>query len=341
MRGCRRQSRPALRLRLRTTDGIAFGNSPLDRLRLHLRGSDDLPVRIYEKLPGAGVEGVLVAPAGRPAAVARCCRARPVQPSGFDEAKRCCPAALRSFQGYRLLQEYFAFPQRFLFVELSGLQPALAPCAGTELEIIVLLYRAATRRWSSARRRQFRACTARRWSTCSSAAPTASTCRTSSSNTTSWPTAPGRWTSRCTRSNAVTGLRQRQRTREQAFDAVLRARSDLGARPGARRISRSGASRACCRSASAQRRAAFELHRQRGLHRARRRGRRRPTATTCASSACRVWCTNRDLPLSMPLGVGKTDFILDAGGAGGRGALPGRAEPAASLVRRRRAWPGA
>jgi type VI secretion system protein ImpG len=26
-----------------------------------------------------------------------------------------------------------------------------------------------------------------------------------------------------------------------------------------------------------------------------------------------VWCTNRDLPLSMPIGVGKTDFILDAG----------------------------
>jgi type VI secretion system protein ImpG len=27
-----------------------------------------------------------------------------------------------------------------------------------------------------------------------------------------------------------------------------------------------------------------------------------------------VWCTNRDLPLAMPLGVGKTDFILDNGG---------------------------
>ena len=26
-----------------------------------------------------------------------------------------------------------------------------------------------------------------------------------------------------------------------------------------------------------------------------------------------VWCTNRDLPLSMPIGVGKTDFILDDG----------------------------
>jgi type VI secretion system protein ImpG len=27
-----------------------------------------------------------------------------------------------------------------------------------------------------------------------------------------------------------------------------------------------------------------------------------------------VWCTNRDLPLAMPLGVGKTDFILEQGG---------------------------
>ena len=31
----------------------------------------------------------------------------------------CCPIGPRSFHGYGLLQEYFALPQRFLFVELE------------------------------------------------------------------------------------------------------------------------------------------------------------------------------------------------------------------------------
>jgi type VI secretion system protein ImpG len=46
---------------------------------------------------------------------------------------------VRSFQGYRLLHEYFAFPARFLFVELCGLLPAVRRCAEGELELVVLL----------------------------------------------------------------------------------------------------------------------------------------------------------------------------------------------------------
>jgi type VI secretion system protein ImpG len=48
---------------------------------------------------------------------------------------------LRSFQGYRLLQEYFSFPQRFRFVELGGLAPALSRVDGNEVEIVLLFGR--------------------------------------------------------------------------------------------------------------------------------------------------------------------------------------------------------
>jgi type VI secretion system protein ImpG len=40
---------------------------------------------------------------------------------------------------------------------------------------------------------------------------------------------------------------------------------------------------------------------------------RAPYSSDLRQLGLTVWCTNRDLPLSMPLGNGKTDFILDAG----------------------------
>ncbi|WP_274599875.1 type VI secretion system baseplate subunit TssF [Chromatium okenii] len=45
----------------------------------------------------------------------------------------------QSFQGYRLLQEYFAFPERYLFIDFTGLADAVRRCTTTELDVIVLL----------------------------------------------------------------------------------------------------------------------------------------------------------------------------------------------------------
>ncbi len=45
----------------------------------------------------------------------------------------------QSFDGYRLLQEYFALPQRYRFAELSGLAPALARADGAAVDLYVLL----------------------------------------------------------------------------------------------------------------------------------------------------------------------------------------------------------
>jgi type VI secretion system protein ImpG len=49
------------------------------------------------------------------------------------------PTPRRSFDGYRLLQEYFAMPERFLFVKLQGLQEALKQAKGSEVDIYILL----------------------------------------------------------------------------------------------------------------------------------------------------------------------------------------------------------
>src|SRR6185436_11051812 len=67
--------------------------------------------------------------------------ARAIQPVGFTDAEALLPVTLRTFQGYRLLQEYFAFPPRFRFFELTGLAPALKRVDADQAEIVILLGR--------------------------------------------------------------------------------------------------------------------------------------------------------------------------------------------------------
>jgi type VI secretion system protein ImpG len=60
---------------------------------------------------------------------------------GFEDDEALLPLSLRSFQGYRLLQEYFALPQRYRFMALTGLASSLRRAGGGEVEIVILLGR--------------------------------------------------------------------------------------------------------------------------------------------------------------------------------------------------------
>lgn len=129
-----------LRLRLRTTAGLTFHKTALSTLRLYLQGGDELPSQIYERLL-ANALGVVVRPAKGPADVVQVLPPSSIRRVGFDEEHALLPFVPRSFQGYRLLQEYFALPQRFLFVDFAGLESVVRRCTDTELEITVLLDR--------------------------------------------------------------------------------------------------------------------------------------------------------------------------------------------------------
>jgi len=60
-----------------------------------------------------------------------------VQSVGFAPEESLIPYATHSFSGYRLLQEYFAYPQKFLFFDLFGFD-RLRPTEGTkEFEVRV------------------------------------------------------------------------------------------------------------------------------------------------------------------------------------------------------------
>lgn len=129
-----------IRLRLKTVQGVNFEELPLDKLPLYLRGADELPMRLYEQLLANAIGVVVTSVAGRKR-WHESVDASSIRAVGLEDDEALLPYGPRSFQGYRLLQEYFAFPQRYLFVELSGLAPAVKRCAENELDVIVLLGR--------------------------------------------------------------------------------------------------------------------------------------------------------------------------------------------------------
>jgi len=129
--------RAGLRLRLRSTAGLSFGEISMDRLPLYLRGSDGLPNRLQEQILSNAV-GVLAMPASQPAAWHKLIPKSEIRAPGFDDAQALLPCGARGFHGYRLLHEYFAFPQRFLFAELGGLGGALSGCADSEIDLVIL-----------------------------------------------------------------------------------------------------------------------------------------------------------------------------------------------------------
>lgn len=136
-----RKYRAGLRLRLRCTAGLDFGRIDLDDLRLHCAGIDDVAYRLHELACGHTM-GVLVLPTRRPAAWHEALDGECVEGAGFADDEALLPQTLHGFEGYRLLQEYFAFPQRFLFFDLLGIGRALRARGGEEVDIVLLFSRA-------------------------------------------------------------------------------------------------------------------------------------------------------------------------------------------------------
>jgi type VI secretion system protein ImpG len=130
----------AIRVRLRATGGVRFASLALDRLTLHLGGSEGAPARLLEQLVANSV-AVVVRPTRPPAPWHHVLGRESIRAMGFDDDEALLPPSHRSFSGYRLLQEYFALPQRLQFVELSGLAPAVRRTPDAELDLVVLLDR--------------------------------------------------------------------------------------------------------------------------------------------------------------------------------------------------------
>ena len=130
-----------LRLTVQTHDDLPFAALGDRDWPLYLRGDDERPVLLYQQLLGNAVD-VLVWPDDRPDAKPASLGRRAFRPVGMRDDEALLPPGDASFRGYRLLHEYFAFPQRFHFAALQGLGPATRALGGHRFRIDVLLDRA-------------------------------------------------------------------------------------------------------------------------------------------------------------------------------------------------------
>jgi type VI secretion system protein ImpG len=130
----------AIRLRLKAPPSVPFNTIMLEKLAFFMAGPESARPRLYEQLLG-NVAAIYVRPTVRPLPWQEFLPPSALRGMGFEADEALLPQAPQSFDGYRLLQEYYAMPERFLFVELDGLDRAAIRCEGNELDIVLLLTR--------------------------------------------------------------------------------------------------------------------------------------------------------------------------------------------------------
>ncbi len=129
----------ALRIELRCGGDAKFPQLKMDTLRLYLDGEASLLYSLYELLacnlvrivvrdptPGSKVKPVNLMPSN-------------LRPVGFGSDEGMLPYPSRSFPGYRLLQEFFSFPEKFFFFDVTGLEEAWAAGFKDTAEIVFLV----------------------------------------------------------------------------------------------------------------------------------------------------------------------------------------------------------
>lgn len=129
-----------VRINVRTRGGVEVNELQLDTLPLYLGGTGRNPLWLYEQILSNAC-GVSVITGTKDQRKVHTLPARHVKRLGFESHEGMLAYQSRSFDGYRLIREYFAFAERFRFIEISGLQRALAKGAGDHFEIVIHLSR--------------------------------------------------------------------------------------------------------------------------------------------------------------------------------------------------------
>ena len=141
--GASRKEKPraGLRLRVSNTTGEPLSNLPVESLPLYLHGSEGLGATLCEQLI-SDTTAIVAEPVGTHEGSSRVSiDPRSLRHMGFEDGEAILPCQPRSFSGYRLLHEYFAFPARYRFVELGGLSAAVCQCRASAMDVTLLFRR--------------------------------------------------------------------------------------------------------------------------------------------------------------------------------------------------------
>jgi type VI secretion system protein ImpG len=135
----------ALRLRIQTTAESPLSALTFENLRFHLLGENALIGPLYDLLFNHALEVAFVDP-DRPRASISFPAEQVLHPVGFEPDQGLIPYPSNVFPGYRLLTEYFAYPAKFLYFDLSRwaeVRAALAP--RNQIDVVVFLDRTHSR----------------------------------------------------------------------------------------------------------------------------------------------------------------------------------------------------
>ncbi|WP_240975508.1 type VI secretion system baseplate subunit TssF [Paraburkholderia aromaticivorans] len=141
--------RGALRLRLRTVNGMAFRSlEGLDELPVYLCGEEKMASQLFE-LIHTSVVGIVMGVPGEFEKGDLYGAKLPGMPymrvkhAGLEPDESLLRPVATKLHGHRLVHEFFVLPSRFGFFTITGLAAGLKHIDGPEVEIVLLLARAA------------------------------------------------------------------------------------------------------------------------------------------------------------------------------------------------------
>ncbi len=127
-----------LRVELECFPDVSFDKLETDNLVFYLNGEDSVVHALYELLCNKCTR-IMVRDPMNPKTQPSELLARNLTAMGFGEGEEVLPYPRRSFIAYRLLQEYFAFPQKFFFLNLGGLRALQKTGLKSKAEILFLV----------------------------------------------------------------------------------------------------------------------------------------------------------------------------------------------------------
>ncbi len=130
----------AIPVRFTAPADVDLSQIGLDKLQLFLNGESGVIHSLYEVLCSK-VSRILIRNPQEPRQAPIEIPLTSIRPMGFEKDEGVLDYPGRSFLAYRLLQEFFAFPEKFFFLELSGLADVLRKGFKNEFEVIFLVSR--------------------------------------------------------------------------------------------------------------------------------------------------------------------------------------------------------
>ncbi len=136
------RTKAVLRIQVECQADLQFAELSLETLRFYLHGDDHPIAALYELIFNNAVQ-VQFRPLGKGAKTPPV-TLRPEEclaPVGFEREESLLPYPNRSFLGYRLLTELFAYPSKFLFVDVKGWPHLRREEFGDKVELTIFLNR--------------------------------------------------------------------------------------------------------------------------------------------------------------------------------------------------------